>query len=245
MSRQTFIFSDLVSAIQTIASHKQLNSHEENAISALNRAAQNFESLEKCCKENDRKSLTFVTKRFLETGNYNISGNHVYTGAVSMTSTVDIPSYASESDVSTVSDSVTTLSETVESSFSKINKYTSITVSSSKIVITLQNDITDLVNGVVNVNYNISDYTLNLQSITSLSNLSCRRFTIINEGKDGDMSNYASNFSVGYTPVTFAIELAFAGTPTSGKSNLQEIWIINENGNVKVFSTVTYFGVPV
>ena len=49
--QSVYTFNDMVSAIQTIGRGGQLSFSQENALSALNSAAQNFPSLERCCQE--------------------------------------------------------------------------------------------------------------------------------------------------------------------------------------------------
>ena len=234
-----YTFNDIVSAIQTIGRGGQLSKSQENALSALNTAAQNFPSLERSCKENERKAVTFVTRRFLETGNFNLSGDHIFTGSMSAISTISLNGYATNDEVNNVSTTVTTLSDRVTSRLKQLYGAAQETVSDNFVTLHVGNITDGSEKGLVEVSNNNSNYILNLSGIISMDYGSFRKITLIN--KNGtSQSTYAITFIIDGDIAYGNIKMTTIGSNSYGTSNIQEIFITKFEAGVSVYSTVTF-----
>lgn len=240
--QQSFLYKDFIGSIQGIVSGRQLTTAEESALAAVNNAAQGFKGLEKCCKENERRAVTFVTRRFFETGDHTLSGTHRFTGSLSATGSVDIAGYATETSLTTVSNNLTTLSNRVTGSLAQIDdaRQQVDTITANGIPIPIGDVTTGDVKGLIEVPYNSFNYSLNLTGSTDMANGSFRRFTIINNGDTNLTPKYAVSYLLdSFSPTT--MNVAFIGVPNDNKPNIQEVIITKFSNTVKVYSTVTYF----
>lgn len=234
-NQQTFTYADFVGAIKAISDGKTLSTQQEGIISALNTTIQNSNGLNQSVTELKRQSVTFVTRRLLETGDYSISGRVNFTGTSSFTGTVNLPDNESNQ--------ITSLSDSIDGRFQMVSGARSSSYIGSVIIIPLTNSEEGSMKSLYFVQQNTGNvnYVIQLSGSDDFESGSVYKFTIINNGTSSAVPTYAQYYKLNSNDTPIEITNYSEGTPTPGKKALQEITVYKISVSVQVFSRTTFF----